>query len=503
MLCGGQHTTSWNCQKTAKLLKLQGWYVMVCCSSKARGATAYPFDNTRMMLFSSILTIPKPRCHNAPRIWNRQAAEPLCLGLSLNLLICGNTRQRHRTLESLEGMCGKSCWKVQVTAKVRLQNRKDCITQLQSATATPSSRVASQESRILTATETAITWSCKKISYWVPSDDVIGVALATTSVVMYVKGLFQKVYGNTRDKTSKARMTLSKKNSSRWHILNNVIVVSCHAFEICCKPIGAVQWHRIGWHGDTNPSKGSDLSQSEGHWMWWQIWKDLIMWHQLINGIQSQLEHFKASLIMVVVQALFSSTYVGLWCIGTAIVKQAVVAQAWVDLCYATNQQAVQKSHEFTRLRMQVHLQVQLVLHHLDCQDVMMKFHPMTKCCCCPYNSGMQLWIMSTFGISSFLLKVSVCNVHKHHRASPAYPPSPPPPPLSRASRAARMASHVNLLLLRNGILAQFDLAIDLVPGMDLRTMPSHPLLPDEKVYPLQFIPKHASCDVTVDPPVA
>ena len=202
-------------------------------------------------------------------------------------------------------------------------------------------------------------------------------------------------------------------------------------------------------------------------------------------------------------QALFSSTYVGLWCIGTAIVKHAVVAQAWVDLCYATNQQAVQKSHEFTRLRMQVHLQVQLVLHHLDCQDVMMKFHPTTKCCCCPYNSGMQLWIMSTFGTSSFLLKVSVCNVHKHHRASPAYPPSPPPPPLSRASRAARMASHVNLFLLRNGILAQFDLAIDLVPGMDLRTMPSHPLLPDEKVYPLQFIPKHASCDVTVDPPVA
>lgn len=44
------------------------------------------------------------------------------------------------------------------------------------------------------------------------------------------------------------------------------------------------------------------------------------------------------------------------------------------------------------------------------------------------------------------------------------------------------MASHVN-------------------PLTDLGTMRSHPLLPDEKVYTLHS--KHASCDVTVDPPVA
>lgn len=61
---------------------------VVCCSSKRRNCISlwqYP------VLCSSIL-IPNPRCHNAPRIWSRQAAEPLCLGLSLNLLICGNTR---------------------------------------------------------------------------------------------------------------------------------------------------------------------------------------------------------------------------------------------------------------------------------------------------------------------------------------------------------------------------------------------------------------------------
>ena len=98
--------------------------------------------------------------------------------------------------------------------------------------------------------------------------------------------------------------------------------------------------------------------------------------------------------------------------------KHAVVAKAWVDLCYATNQQPVQKSHEFARLRTQVHLQVQLVLHHLDSQDVMMKFH---KCCCCP----IQQWYASVdhvhlWNFFIFCLKVSVYNVHKHHRTSPS-----------------------------------------------------------------------------------
>lgn len=87
--------------------------------------------------------------------------------------------------------------------------------------------------------------------------------------------------------------------------------------------------------------------------------------------------------------------------------KHAVVAKAWVDLCYATNQQPVQKSHEFARLRTQV-LQVQLVLHHLDSQDVMMKIHPPLE-------------------LHFLLQSVNRNNVHKHHRtsqvASPAYPP--------------------------------------------------------------------------------
>lgn len=152
--------------------------------------------------------------------------------------------------------------------------------------------------------------------------------------------------------------------------------------------------------------------------------------------------------------------------------KHAVVAKAWVDLCYATNQQPVQKSHEFARLRTQVHLQVQLVLHHLDSQDVMMKIHPTTLlsnttvvCICgsCPPLELLHFLpkkCQSTMSI----------NITGHHRSH-----------------------HLHIHL---------DHHLRSVEQAGQHAWPHHCYQMKECIHysPFQVF---ASCDVTVDPPVA
>lgn len=100
--------------------------------------------------------------------------------------------------------------------------------------------------------------------------------------------------------------------------------------------------------------------------------------------------------------------------------------------------------------------------------------------------------IMSTFETSSFLLKSvrlqcpqTSQDITEHHLHILLHHLH-----LRSVEQAEQHAwPHMSIFLFRNGMLAPFVLATDLVPVMDMGTMPSHPLLPDEKVYTLQSIP--------------
>lgn len=156
MLCGGQHATSWNCQKTAKWLKLQGWYV-----AQARGETAYPFDNTRCFVVPSWFQIQDAimlQEFEVDRLQN------LCVWACH--WICWSVATRDSKTSNL-AVAGRHVWQVLLKSPGRCQSPPTKQERLhaptsKSATATPTSKVASQESRILMATATAAIWSCNK-----------------------------------------------------------------------------------------------------------------------------------------------------------------------------------------------------------------------------------------------------------------------------------------------------------------------------------------------------